>query len=51
MFVSCIRSTTSKSGMRIARPPRTTRKPISPFSVWDAHLRPEKMRTSLGEHT
>ncbi len=49
MLVSCMRSTTSKRGMRMARPPRTTRKPmtLSP----DVHRRPEKMRTSLGEHT
>ena len=50
MLVSCMRSTTSKSGTRIPRPPRTTRKPSS-LPSGDFQRRPEKMSTSLGEHT
>ena len=52
MFVSCIRSTTSMNGMRIARPPRTTRNPMVRLgSPGAGHFRPEKMSTSLGEQT
>ena len=50
MFVSCMRSTCSMSGMRMPRPPRTTRKPSS-LPSGDRQRRPEKMSTSLGEHT